>query len=122
MLNLDTHILIHAFSGTLTERERRILGGDTWSISDIVLWEICKLVELGRLELDLNDPEVERSLRRIPTWPLSLEVCRVSCELDSAGDPADQIIGATSVVHKLPLVTRDRNLRRSKRVPLAASR
>ena len=122
MLNLDTHILVHALSGTLEERESRLLAKDTWSISAIVLWEICKLVELGRLELDLDDPEVERTLRRIHTWPLSLEICRVSCELDLVGDPADQIIAATSVVHRIPLLTRDRNLRRSKRVPLAATR
>lgn len=122
MLNLDTHILVHALSGSLTERERQLLANDTWSISAIVLWEICKLVELGRLGLDLSDPEVGRSLRRIHTWPLSLEVCRASCELDLAGDPADQIIAATSIVHRIPLLTRDRNLRRSKRVPLAAGR
>ena len=120
MLNLDTHVLVHALSGTVTERETDLLANDTWSISAIVLWEICKLVELGRLELDLDDPEVERTLRRIHTWPLSLEVCRMSCELALEGDPADRIIAATSVIHKIPLMTRDQNLRRSKRVPLAA--
>ena len=44
MLSLDTHILIHALGGTLTQREREILAADTWSISGIVLWEIAKLV------------------------------------------------------------------------------
>lgn len=122
MLNLDTHVLVHGLSGSLTKRETELLANDTWSIAAIVLWEIRKLVELGRLELDLDDPDVERSLRRIHTWPLSFEVCRMSCELDLAGDPADQIIAATSVVHGVPLVTRDRNLRRSKRVPLAIAR
>jgi PIN domain nuclease of toxin-antitoxin system len=39
--------------------------------------------------------------------------------LDVAGDPADELIAATSVVHKVPLVTRDRALLRSKRIPLA---
>jgi PIN domain nuclease of toxin-antitoxin system len=34
-------------------------------------------------------------------------------------DPADQLIAATSVVHGVPLLTRDRTLRRSKIVPLA---
>jgi PIN domain nuclease of toxin-antitoxin system len=38
------------------------------------------------------------------------------------GDPADELIGATSVVHQVPLVTRDRGLRGSKLVPLAALR
>jgi PIN domain nuclease of toxin-antitoxin system len=44
-----------------------------------------------------------------------------STRLDVKGDPADELIAATSVVHQLPLVTRDRALRRSKQVPLAAA-
>lgn len=111
--------LLYSLSGKLTARERRLLGNDTWSISAIVLWEICKLVELGRVELDLDDADVERTLRRIHTWPLTLEICRCACDRDIAGDPADQLIAATSVVHQVPLVTRDRALLRSKLVPLA---
>ena len=119
MLNLDTHVLLYSLSGELSARERRLLGNDSWSISAIVLWEICKLVERGRVEIDLDDADVQRTLRRVHTWPLTLEICRQSCELDLDGDPADQLIAATSVVHQVPLVTRDRALRRSKRVPLA---
>lgn len=71
MLNLDTHVLIHALQGSVTEKERQILSADVWSISGIVLWEISKLVQLGRVEMDLADPEVIRALSRIHTWPLS---------------------------------------------------
>jgi len=39
--------------------------------------------------------------------------------LDVRVDPADEIIAATSVAHNVPLVTRDRALRRSAVVPLA---
>ena len=53
MLNLDTHILLYALSDDLTPRESTLLSNDTWSISGIVLWEIAKLSELGRIELDL---------------------------------------------------------------------
>ena len=119
MLNLDTHVVLHALAGKLTPSEKRLLSNDTWSISAIVLWEICKLTELGRVVIDLEDAEVARTLQRIHTWPLTLEICRRSCELDVSGDPTDQLIAATSVVHGVPLVTRDRTLRRSKRVPLA---
>lgn len=119
MLNLDTHVLLHALGGRLTARERVLLSRDSWSISAIVLWEICKLQQLGRIQLDLDDRDVRRTIARIHTWPLSWEVCRESCRLDIAGDPADELIGATSVVHGVPLVTRDRRLRRSKRIPLA---
>jgi PIN domain nuclease of toxin-antitoxin system len=42
-----------------------------------------------------------------------------ACQLDFRGDPADEIIAATSLVHNVPLVTRDRVIRSSKVVPLA---
>lgn len=119
MLNLDTHVLLYALAGSLTPRELRLLSGHEWSISAIVRWEVCKLQQLGRIELDLDKAEVKRVLARVHTWPLSWEVCRESCRLDVKGDPADELIAATSLVHDIPLVTRDKGLRRSKKIPLA---
>jgi PIN domain nuclease of toxin-antitoxin system len=119
MLNLDTHILLFALAGELTKREAALLSRETWSISAIVIWEIGKLAELGRIDVDLDDRELVRTLARIPTWPLTQDVCRAIRGLDFRGDPADEIIGATSVVHRVPLVTRDRRIRRSRLVPLA---
>lgn len=119
MLNLDTHILLHALGGNLKPREKRLLSSDTWSISAIVLWEICKLAELGRIVIDVDDADIVRALQRIHTWPLTLEIGRQSCRLDFGGDPVDQIIAATSVIHRVPLVTRDRIIRKSKITPLA---
>ena len=119
MLNLDTHILLRALTGELTRKEERLLSRRRWSIASIVLWEVAKLAELGRIEVDLDDPELGRALARIDVWPLTLDVCRASRDLDFEGDPADEIIAATSVVHRVPLVTRDRRIRKSRRVPLA---
>jgi PIN domain nuclease of toxin-antitoxin system len=119
MLNLDTHIVLHALAGSLSAREGKLLRHEPWSISAIVLWEITKLAQFGRIEADLDDPDLTRALSRIQVWPLELEVCRAIRDLDVAGDPADEIIAATSVVYNVPLVTRDRRLRRSKVVPLA---
>jgi PIN domain nuclease of toxin-antitoxin system len=119
MLNLDTHILIHAFSGELTPRERRLLASNEWSISAIVLWEITKLTQLGRVELDLDSGEFTRLLAGVHVWPLTLEICRRVRDLDFSSDPADEIIAATSVVHKLPLLTRDRVILRSKMIEFA---
>ena len=85
----------------------------------IVLWEIAKLSELGHIELDLDDSELARTLSRIQTWPLTLDICRAINTLDFDSDPADEIIAATSIVHRLPLVTRDRRMRRSKRISFA---
>ena len=119
MLNLDTHILIYALTDDLRPRERELLSADNWSISAIVLWELAKLAQLGRIAVDLDDVEVKRALGQIHVWPIDLETARASTRLDFAGDPADELIAATSVVHRVPLLTRDGGIRRSKVVPLA---
>ena len=119
MLNLDTHILIHALTGELTARERRLLRNDAWSISAIVLWELAKLQQLGRITLDIHAAEFARALARIQVWPLDLAVCRALNKLDFHSDPAGEIIAASSLVHNIPFLTRDRRIRESKLVPLA---
>ena len=119
MLNLDTHVLLLALAGQLRPAERRLLGGDRWSISAIVLWEIAKLAQLGRIEVDLEDPAVVRAISAVHVWPITIPVAVASARLDVKGDPADELIAATSVVHRVSLVTKDGALRRSKMVPLA---
>ena len=120
MLNLDTQALIYVLTDDLMHRERALLSNHTWSISAIILWEIAKLSELGRIELDLDHPELARTLTRIDTSPLTLDTCRSVKALDFDSDPAHEIIAATSVVHRIPLLTRDRRMRRSKLVPIAS--
>lgn len=119
MLNLDTHILIDALRGELNRNERQVLARSQWSVSAIVLWELAKLVQLDRVDVDLDDREVVRTLSRIHAWPIDMAVARTSTQLDFRADPADEIIAATSVVHGIPLVTRDAVIRRSALVPLA---
>jgi len=119
MINLDTHILIFALAGHLRRRERELLEHDRWAISCIVLWEIGKLVQLGRLNMDLGDRAVRRAIGTLHVLPIDLEVADQSTRLDFIGDPADELIAATSVVHDIPLLTRDKRIRRSRIVPLA---
>lgn len=119
MLNLDTHMLVFALNGELQPAERALLAQNRWSVAAIVLWELAKLIDLGRIDMDLDDRDISRVLNRIHIWPLDLAVARASTRLDFESDPADQLIAATSIVHNLPLLTRDRVIRRSKLVPLA---
>jgi PIN domain nuclease of toxin-antitoxin system len=121
MLNLDTHMLLFALTGDIKPKERRVLSSQPWSISAIVLWELCKLAQLGRIELDLDDHEFQQVLNSLHVWPLSFAVCRAIHDLDFMSDPADELIAATSVVHRIPLLTRDRKILRSRLVPFATA-
>ena len=122
MLNLDTHILVFALAGTLRKRERELLAAKHWGISAIVLWELAKLVELGRVSLDLDAPEVSACLSSLHVWPIDFAVARASTRLDIRSDAADELIAATSLVHQVPLLTRDARILASKMVPLAGPR
>ena len=119
MLNLDTHILIFALRGDLLPHEQATLTRERWSVSAIVFWELAKLRQLGRVELDLEDREVAGVLGRLHVWPVDMEVAVASTRLDFKSDPADELIAATSVVHRVPLLTRDAVIRGSAIVPLA---
>ena len=120
MLNLDTHIFVLAVRGELRPSERDLLARNRWSVSAIVLWELAKLVQLGRIDMDIDDRDVARTLNRVHVWPIDIAIARTSTRLDFESDPADEIIAATSVVHNVPLLTRDRVIRRSRVVPLAS--
>lgn len=117
MLNLDTHIVIKALEGKLTSNERRVLTENPeWGISAIVLWEITKLHQGGRIHYGLDYPPLAAALNRIRVWPITREVCLTLRLLDFQSDPADEIIAATSLAHQVPLLTRDARIRSSKLV------
>jgi len=117
MLNLDTHILVALLNGDLSERERRLVVTEELAISDIVLWELAKLIQIGRLTLDLDSVEFKRCLRKLTVIPISIEIARKSTELDFISDPADEIIAATSIIDQIPLLTRDRKILKSRLTP-----
>ena len=97
-----------------------MLAAEKWCISAIVLWEIAKLNQIGRIELEVQSLEFSRALSQISVVALSPQICQASVELDFAADPADELIAATSVVHRVRLMTRDRRMLKSKVVPLLA--
>ncbi len=119
MLNLDTHIVLHTLSGTLTPREQALVSSEPAGISCIVLWELAKLAQLGRIAIDLRRGPAGALLRSLHVWPIDVAVADASTRLDIKSDPADALIAATSLVHGVPLLTRDRRLLASRIVPLA---
>ena len=97
MLNLDTHILIHALNGSLSPGETAALEDDAdWGISAIVLWEIEKLYGKGRIRFGLHTAQLVRVLAGLHIWPITQEVCLNLRRLDFASDPADELIAATA--------------------------
>lgn len=119
MLNLDTHILLGLFFGELSDREQDLIRGESVAISDIVLWEIAKLAQRGRIDIDFGNPKFIRAIRQITVYPITVEIARQSAELDFRADPADELIAATSIVENIPLLTRDQTILSSRLVPLA---
>lgn len=119
MLNLDTHMLVALLAGEVTPAELAFAVNQPLAISDIVLWELAMLVDRNRLKMDLDGSEFRAWLRHLTVFPISLEIARRSTQLDFDSDPADEIIAATSVVENIPLLTRDRRIRKSRMVPLA---
>ena len=117
MLNLDTHVLLFALDGSLTLREEALVSSDRWGISAIVLWEIAKLHQLGRIERGLEDPVLLERLNHVRIWSVDLQVAHALLRLDFRSDPADELIAATSIAHNVPLVTRDARLLASAVVP-----
>ena len=81
MLNVDTHVLLYAVTGALTPRETRLLSADRWSISAIVLWEIANLAQLGRITVDLDDPEVVGPTRGYEAHTID-SLDRLACRAD----------------------------------------
>jgi PIN domain nuclease of toxin-antitoxin system len=118
MLNLDTHILLHALQGGVTAHEKAALSKHRWGISAIVLWEIAKLRQLNRITLSLGHPLLVKALDQLEVWPISREVCLNLQALDFHSDPADELIAATSLTYHVPLLTRDKRIRRSKVIKL----
>ena len=120
MVNLDTHILVAVLNDSLTGRERTALEADSsWCIADIVLWELAMLAARKRIVLELGSRELREALSVLQIFPVTLDLARVSGTLNFNADPTDHLIVATSIVHDVPLMTRDVKIRRSTLVRLA---
>jgi PIN domain nuclease of toxin-antitoxin system len=112
-------VLVALFTGDVSEEEFSCAVSQPLAISDIFLWELAMLVRRNRLKMDLGGPEFRVWMRNLTVLPITLEIARNSTQLDFSSDPADEIVAATSVVENIPLLTRDRRIRKSRIVPFA---
>lgn len=75
MLNLDTQIVLSINRRDLRPRERELLAEETWSISAAVFWELAKLVQIGRIDLNLDDREIQEFLVSLVCMTHQLSGC-----------------------------------------------
>ena len=125
---LDTHVLLRWFAAHdgLSARQRRIINAagadDPLLVSDISLWEVATLHELGRIRLSLplrDWLEQATALAQVERIGISPAVAAEVAALPSTfhRDPADRIIVASAPVHGARLLTQDGRIITSRLVP-----
>jgi PIN domain nuclease of toxin-antitoxin system len=120
---VDTHVVVWlAFDQTQFSGKARAAiddareTGNGLAISDITLLELATLASKGRIRLDISlESFLQEVEARFVVLPITGRVCVRAIGLPASypKDPADRIIGATALVEGMPLLTADREIRRS---------
>ena len=127
MFGALSKILIESTSNIRSSSERfkneleRANNSDGIIFCDISLWEIAMLVKKKRLEIDityLEFIELLKASNKFIFQSITPEIADLSTKLSDQlnSDPVDRIIVATSIISNTPLITADKNLRRSKKL------
>lgn len=126
MILVDTHVVVwltmepeqlskHAAAMIGTAR----LEGGGVAIADVTLWELAMLITRGRIK---PPHSLSTFLRRVEetflVFPITSATVEASMQFSKRypNDPTDRLIGATALVHRMPLVTKDDRIRASKEV------
>jgi PIN domain nuclease of toxin-antitoxin system len=114
-----------SFGAKISFKARAVIAPEAnLFLLDISFWEICKAVEYERLALDRSPLQwIKDSLsENITVLAITPEIADESCKLAAAGletaDPADQLIVAAAIIHRLTLVTRDSKIIKWGGVPI----
>jgi PIN domain nuclease of toxin-antitoxin system len=127
LILLDTHVVIWlaqdyerisptARSAIQTARKKE----RGMAVSCITLLEIARLAAHGRIRLT---PDAETVLAEVEdrfiVLPITRNIALQAFKLPEGypNDPVDRVIGATALIEDIPLLTADREIRRSRAVP-----
>jgi PIN domain nuclease of toxin-antitoxin system len=127
LILLDTHVVVwlaqdyqrisSKAQAAIKEARERDSG---IAVSDITLFEIALLASRGRVNFR---PEVETTLseveRQFIVLPITANIAHQAFALPTSypNDPVDRVIGATALIEDIPLLTADREIRKSGAVP-----
>jgi PIN domain nuclease of toxin-antitoxin system len=115
---LDTHAWVW-FANESAKLSRKAIGrirnAGRIAVCTISYWEIARLVSRGNLTFDRDLEEwfeQASSLPRVEITPMSPTIGARLAQIgdDFHGDPADRIIAATAMTHRVELITRDEKL------------
>jgi PIN domain nuclease of toxin-antitoxin system len=122
---LDTHVLIWLASDPAklspnAAQTIRCAGREGGiAISAITLWELAWLAAHHRLEITGTvEAFVEEISSRTAIRPITPKVAALANQLppNYSSDPCDCLIGATALAEGIPLVTKDRAIRKSRAI------
>jgi len=127
LILLDTHVVIWLAQdyGQISAKAQAEIAAARQkdlglAVCDITLVEISRLASRGRIRLipdvDTVLAEVERRFRVLPITA-NVAVQAFALPTSYPKDPVDRIIGATALTEDIPLLTADREIRRSRAVP-----
>ena len=121
---LDTHAVLwvtqtHPRLSPRVQSLTEANGNDFFKIAAITLLEISRLTRQGEITLSQHPPVwLDALAHRFEILPLTPAIAWRSVELDWAHkDPADRLICATALEHRLTLVTHDKEITRWGGVP-----
>jgi PIN domain nuclease of toxin-antitoxin system len=122
MILLDTHVVLWlAFAPEkLSKRAKEAIRAahiqGELAIAAITLLELAWLAEKGRIETTLSvESFVRTCASKMTVLPITPEIAAraVSLPVSYPKDPQDRLIGATALVEGIPLVTHDKQIKKS---------